>query len=53
MVWRINNSLSIDVISIYQRQKLLRYIGFHELLQQLIEDLIEETRGTLVREKGI
>ncbi|CAD8205015.1 unnamed protein product [Paramecium pentaurelia] len=51
-VWKINNSLSIDVLTISYRQKLLRYLGFHDLMQKLIENLIQET-STLFREKDV
>ncbi|CAD8112241.1 unnamed protein product [Paramecium sonneborni] len=51
-VWKINNSLSIDVLTIFYRQKLLRYLGFHELMQKLIDNLKQET-STLFREKDV
>nr|CAR82067.1 TPA: calcium release channel IV1b [Paramecium tetraurelia] len=51
-VWKINNSLSIDVLTIFYRQKLLRYLGFHDLMQKLVENLIQET-STLFREKDV
>ncbi|CAD8120276.1 unnamed protein product [Paramecium sonneborni] len=49
-VWKINNSLSIDVLTIFYRQKLLRYLGFHDLIQKIIENLIQEA-SPLFRDK--
>jgi inositol 1,4,5-triphosphate receptor type 3 len=40
------------VLTVYYRQKLLRYLGFHELIKTLIENLISDS-STLFREKDV